>query len=117
MNCPVLAVQKQANSLEHRRARELDQLLGPKRSATPRADFVIDLHNTTAETGVALMIAPTDEFAHEVAHYLTLLDASVVVRGRPPRPGRPAGCSMGLPGVDRWPGSRIEQPHGEFFAR
>ena len=41
------------NTLEHRRARELNELLGPKRSANPRADFVIDLHNTTAATGCA----------------------------------------------------------------
>lgn len=67
------------HSLEHCRARELDEILGPKRSSEPRADFVIDLHNSTAATGVALMLAPNDEFAHEVAHYLTLLDPSVVV--------------------------------------
>eukprot|EP01051_Picozoa_sp_SAG22_P017445 SAG22_NODE_2692_length_2307_cov_1.490489_2_plen_60_part_01 len=40
---------------------------------------MIDLHNSTAATGVALMIAPADKFAHEVAHYLMLLDPSVVV--------------------------------------
>ena len=54
------------SSLEHRRARELNALLGPKRSADPRTDFIIDLHNTTAQTGVALMLAPDDSFAHEV---------------------------------------------------
>eukprot|EP01052_Picozoa_sp_SAG31_P045602 SAG31_NODE_8391_length_1460_cov_1.445996_2_plen_358_part_01 len=99
---------KHHSTLEHRRARELDALLGPKRSVEPRADFVIgecadcvralgqrstvsqcpfhlakwqlcfelDLHNTTAETGVALMMAPSDDFAHEVAHYLMQLDES-----------------------------------------
>lgn len=67
------------SSLEHRRARELNALLGPKRSADPRTDFIIDLHNTTAQTGVALMLAPDDSFAHEVAHHLVEVDPSVVV--------------------------------------
>ena len=67
------------DSVEHRRARELNELLGPKRSADPRADFVIDLHNTTAQTGVALMLAPDDAFAHEVANHLMEADPAVVV--------------------------------------
>jgi succinylglutamate desuccinylase len=67
------------STLEHRRARELNELLGPKRSAEPRADFIIDLHNSTAATGVALMLAPQDAFAHEVASYLMDLDPTVVV--------------------------------------
>ena len=33
---------------EQRRAKEINQLLGPKTSPTPKADFVLDLHNTTA---------------------------------------------------------------------
>ena len=28
-------------------------------------DFIIDLHNTTAATGVALLMAPNDEFLGE----------------------------------------------------
>jgi succinylglutamate desuccinylase len=52
-------------SLEQGRAREIDALLGPKGSDSPRTDFVFDLHNTTANTGVALMLAPDDTFAHE----------------------------------------------------
>eukprot|EP00050_Salpingoeca_kvevrii_P006733 m.291297 g.291297 ORF g.291297 m.291297 type:complete len:324 (-) comp12452_c0_seq1:942-1913(-) len=63
--------------LEQRRAKELDRLLGPKASADPATDFVIDLHNTTANTGVALMMAPTDDFAHEVGAYLQSIDPTV----------------------------------------
>jgi hypothetical protein len=65
------------DSLEHRRARELNELLGPKRSAEPHADFIFDLHNTTAQTGVALMLAPGDAFAHEVANHLMEVDPAV----------------------------------------
>ena len=34
-------------NVEEKRAREVDALLGPKKSATPAADFIFDLHNTT----------------------------------------------------------------------
>jgi len=62
---------------ERKRAREVDARLGPKSAAEPRCDLVIDLHNTTAATGVALMVAPDDEFAHELGHHLMSLDDSV----------------------------------------
>ena len=65
------------NSIEHQRARELNELLGPKRSTEPNTDFIIDLHNTTAQTGVALMLAPNDSFAYEVANHLMEVDPSV----------------------------------------
>jgi len=64
---------------ERKRAREVDALLGPKSSAEPRCDLVIDLHNTTAATDIALMMAPDDEFAHEIGHYLMSLDRGVRV--------------------------------------
>jgi succinylglutamate desuccinylase len=64
-------------SLESKRAKELDAQLGPKSSPDPKADFILDLHNTTANTGVALMMAPDDEFAHEVGAYLMKLDPEV----------------------------------------
>lgn len=70
---------KAALNSERKRAREMDQLLGPKSSETPRCDLVIDLHNTTAATGVALMMAPDDEFAHELAYHLMSLDDTVRV--------------------------------------
>eukprot|EP00913_Durusdinium_trenchii_P008631 g8105.t1 len=58
---------------------EVDAQLGPKSSSEPKCDFIIDLHNTTAATGVALLMAPNDEFAHEVAHHLMSLDETVRV--------------------------------------
>lgn len=66
-------------SLEHARARELDAQLGPKASPNPRVDFVMDLHNTSANTGVTLIMMPHDAFAHEVAAYLMTLDEDVHV--------------------------------------
>lgn len=67
------------NTLEQKRAKEINSMLGPKQSQNPKADFIFDLHNTTAATGVALMMAPDDDFAHEVGAYLQSIDASVTV--------------------------------------
>lgn len=67
---------KQATK-EGGRAIELDAIIGPKSSTDPNADFVFDLHNTTANTGVALMLAPDDEFALSVAAHLLRVDSSV----------------------------------------
>ena len=66
-------------SLERRRAREVDVFLGPKRSAEPRCDLIIDLHTSTASTGFALMVAPNDDFAHEIGRHLMTLDKGVRV--------------------------------------
>ena len=43
---------------------QIDQTLGPKDSADPAADIVFDLHNTTANSGFLLLMAPGDDFAH-----------------------------------------------------
>lgn len=62
---------------ERRRARELNALLGPKSSPTPRADYCFDLHNTTAATGVALFLHPRDKLSQEIAAYLFSIDPLV----------------------------------------
>ena len=67
------------SQLEQKRAREIDAQYGPKSSDTPACDFIFDLHTTTANTGIALMMHPKDDFAHEVAAHLISLDAEVRV--------------------------------------
>lgn len=59
------------------RARELNQLLGPK--GTDQAfDFILDLHNTTANTGVCFVSEDSrNAFNLHLCHYL-----EVVPRGR-----------------------------------
>ena len=44
------------DTLEEKRAKEIDALLGPKSAVNPKADFVIDMHNTTANTGVRTLV-------------------------------------------------------------
>jgi succinylglutamate desuccinylase len=64
---------------EARRAREIDALLGPKSSASPKCDLVLDLHSTTANTGVLLCLHPRDGFAMQLAAHLRALDPSIRV--------------------------------------
>mmetsp|Transcript_54221 Transcript_54221/g.129206 ORF Transcript_54221/g.129206 Transcript_54221/m.129206 type:complete len:329 (-) Transcript_54221:325-1311(-) len=70
---------KAAANLERKRAREVDAVLGPKSAAEPRCDLIIDLHNTTAATGICLLMPPGDDFAHELGHHLMSIDSSVRV--------------------------------------
>mmetsp|Transcript_19467 Transcript_19467/g.39251 ORF Transcript_19467/g.39251 Transcript_19467/m.39251 type:complete len:325 (+) Transcript_19467:76-1050(+) len=68
---------KASTTVERKVALEVDQRLGPKGAAEPRCDLVIDLHNTTSASGIALMMAPDDDFGHELGHHLASLDDSV----------------------------------------
>ena len=52
---------------EHRRAREINQLLGPK----PCPDrFIIDLHSTTANMGMTLIVRDNNPFNLKAAAYV-----------------------------------------------
>lgn len=91
--------QMSRSTLERKRAREVDAALGPKSSDTPKCDLIIDLHNTTANTGVALLMAPDDEFAHEIGHHLMGLDDSVRVVEWKDQPDWPLCPSIGRSGL------------------
>jgi aspartoacylase len=66
-------------AVEGRRAREIDWLLGPKSGANPRCDLILDLHSTTANTGVLLCLHPRDAFAMQLAAHLRSLEPSIRV--------------------------------------
>lgn len=70
-------VHKLKSNIERKRAYELNDKFGPKSSLSPKTDFIFDLHNTTAATGIALMFAADDLFALQVAAHLLSLDPSV----------------------------------------
>jgi len=59
-----------AASVEEARARELDAMLGPKRSESPQCDVCLDVHTTTSAVGTCLMMAQEDALAVELAAYL-----------------------------------------------
>ena len=56
-------------TVDARRARELNARIGPKGSASA-ADLVIDLHNTTSASGVALMMHRDDALSHAIGAHL-----------------------------------------------
>jgi len=58
------------DSVEARRAQELDALLGPKASDAPQCDLCLDLHTTTSKMGTCLMMAREDALAIELAAHL-----------------------------------------------
>ena len=53
---------------EHKRAKELNTLLGPKQD--PRVDFIIDLHTTTANMGMTLIFNTDDPLVVGMAFYV-----------------------------------------------
>jgi aspartoacylase len=54
--------------VEQRRAKALNAQLGPKQN--PQVDFVIDMHTTTANMGVSLLINSGDPLVIETAFYV-----------------------------------------------
>ena len=58
------------DSVEARRAQELDALLGPKASDAPQCDLCLDLHTTTSKMDTCLMMAREDALAIELAAHL-----------------------------------------------
>ena len=65
--------------IESKRAKEIDQQLGPKGQEERNVDLIIDLHNTTANTGICLLMAPDDDICKEIAAHLYSIDNSVKV--------------------------------------
>ncbi len=57
-------------SVEQRRAKEINQQLGPK--GNPRVDFIIDLHTTTSNMGPTLLITKKGKFYNQLAAYVKL---------------------------------------------
>eukprot|EP00397_Hematodinium_sp_SG-2012_P038041 GEMP01041330.1.p1 GENE.GEMP01041330.1~~GEMP01041330.1.p1 ORF type:complete len:252 (+),score=41.16 GEMP01041330.1:73-828(+) len=69
---------KPEDKYERIRAAELDCLMGPKQPGVdPKMDVIIDLHTTSANTGLALMMAPDDVFAHALGKVLRDNDPDV----------------------------------------
>ncbi|MEM1111895.1 MAG: aspartoacylase [Pseudomonadota bacterium] len=58
-----------AENLEQARAQEINQLLGPK-GASSQTDWIIDLHTTTANMGVTLVVQQHDPLALDMCLYV-----------------------------------------------
>ena len=56
--------------LESLRAREIDSILGPKFDNDPQTDVVIDLHSTTSNMGITLIVPQGDVVMSQAAAYV-----------------------------------------------
>lgn len=65
------------NSIEQSRAKEINQLLGPK--GDPRIDFIIDLHTTTSNMGPTLLITQKGAFYNQLAAYMSMKMPEIMI--------------------------------------
>lgn len=56
------------NGYEQKLAKSLDELLGPKEN--PKIDFILDMHTTTANMGMTLVVNTSDPFVVGMAFYI-----------------------------------------------
>ncbi len=59
-----------ADHYEAQRACELNALLGPKGAEDPAVDFIVDLHSTTANMGLSLVVSNESALTWEAVRYL-----------------------------------------------
>ncbi len=55
---------------EHKIAQKLNTLLGPKGSEKTDVDFIVDLHSTTANMGLSLVVSSKNKLTWDVVKYL-----------------------------------------------
>jgi len=87
-------------TVEARRAREIDELLGPK-FGDPKTDVIVDLHTTTTNMGLTLIVPQGDFFMTQAAAYICWKcnDARVLMHPLPDRKQRPNLCSTARHGL------------------
>lgn len=87
-----------AGTVEGQRARELNKLLGPKGS-DEAADWIIDLHSTTANMGLCLIITEGNPLVAQAAAYVIkhIPDARILVHAADH--DRPNVCSIAANGL------------------
>jgi len=83
------ASSKKDDSVERKRARELNELLGPKEA--PTTDLIIDLHSTTSNMGLTLIVPEGDVIMTQAAAYVKSVhkDAHILMHAIPNRDKRP----------------------------
>jgi aspartoacylase len=87
------------SSCEQKRAKELNQQIGPKGDA--QTDFIIDLHNTTSNMGPSLILLQSDSFNRQLGAYVKskMPEAVVVFEDQPSVDDHLFLCSIAKQGV------------------
>ncbi len=70
-SCSLSILSKNADSHEAKLAHHLNTLIGPKDNHQENADFVVDLHTTTSNMGISLVISNQNELTWLAASYLS----------------------------------------------
>lgn len=96
---PHLLADNSLQNTEQRRAKEINQQLGPRGQAG--TDLIIDLHNTTSNMGPSLILLRSDEFNLRMAAYLKMKmpEAVIVMEDDIPLEQQPYLCAIAQQGV------------------
>jgi succinylglutamate desuccinylase len=91
-------------TVESLRAQEINEILGPKFAETHNTDVVIDLHSTTSNMGLSVIIAEGDSLMAQAAAYVIHKcggeknDVRALMHSHPSRESRPNLSSAGRHG-------------------
>ena len=91
-------------TVESLRAKEINEILGPKFAETHSTDVVIDLHSTTSNMGLSVIIAEGDSLMAQAAAYVIIKcggeknDVRALMHSHPSRESRPNLSSTGRHG-------------------
>lgn len=69
---------QETSCYEYQRAREINELLGPK-GPQSKTDLLVDIHNSTANMGISLIIGSMDEYLFALCLHLQSLSEEVKV--------------------------------------
>jgi len=95
---------KDSSTVERRRAVELNALLGPKQrhqdESPPKTDLIIDLHSTTTNMGMTLIVQEGDALMTQAASYVLskMKDCHILMHSVPDRMDRPNLSSISTHG-------------------
>ena len=67
------------SSYEDYVAKVLNAKLGPKGSKNPKCDFILDLHTTTANMGLSIVVSSDDKLTWEAIYYLCQIEPNLKV--------------------------------------
>ena len=70
---------KAPSNYEERLAQKLNSTLGPKGSKSPKSDFIVDIHSTTANMGLSIVVSNDSELTWMAIAYLKQKDPRVRV--------------------------------------
>lgn len=65
------------DAIEEKRAREINHILGPKGNS--QVDFILDLHSTSANMGLSVILVNQEPFNLQVAAYLSAIEPAVKI--------------------------------------